>query len=59
MTNKLADFKPTAYSFPDQLNLFEGSQSLASTFGSDYGNHGNKGISRSHPVDCIQLSKDA
>lgn len=59
MANKLADYKPTAYSFPDQLNLFQGSQSLASTFGSDYGNHGNKGISRSHPVDCIQLSKDA
>lgn len=57
--HKLSYYKPLAFTFPDQLNLFQGSQELNSTARSDYGSYGRFQVQRkSLPKDCLSFSLD-
>lgn len=55
---RLSEYKPTAYAFPDSLNLFVGGRELTSTVRSDYGGHLNVGVVRAAPTDCLKFSTD-
>lgn len=57
MSNKLGEYRPVPYSFPDSLNLFTGSQELVNT-SKDYVNHPTAPVVKAGPKDLISFSTD-